>query len=304
MNSVVLSATSRLSIAIIGAGKIGSTFAYQLARAGHDVTAIARPGSVRLQQLQRDHGVMLSTGERADMHVADRLDEQTAYDLVVVTVLAYQVDSLLPVLQRSKAQCVHFMFVTFEPERLMEAIGSNRCTFGMPAVTATMNSDGKLKPTINPRQKTQHSEQRLVDLFSEAGVPSIFETNMMLWLRCHVPLCIAFESIAVAGQRRGGGAAFGEAMVVARGLHSGFAIVKALGYTLYPSAKSTISSLPTFLIAVLMWVLSRIPSMRELLATGRNECRALIDTLLDAADKAKLAAPRDRKALLAMRPAK
>jgi 2-dehydropantoate 2-reductase len=238
------------------------------------------------------------------MHVADRLDEQTAYDLVVVTVLAYLVDSLLPVLQRSKAHCIHFMFVTFEPERLMEAIGSNRCTFGMPALAATMNSDGKLKPTINPRQKTQHSEQRLVDLFSEAGVPSVFEADMMLWLRCHVPLCIAFESIAVAGQRRGGGATFGEAMVVARGLHSGFAIVKALDHTLYPSAKSTINSLPTFMIAFLMWVFSRVPSMRELLATGLNECRALIDTMMAVADKAKLAAPKDMKAVLAMRPAK
>ena len=304
MNSVAFSATSRLSIAVIGAGKIGSTFAYQLARAGHEVTAIARPGSVRLQQLQRDRGVILSTGERADMHVADRLYEQTAYDLVVVTVLAYQVDLLLPVLQRSKAQRVHFMFVTFEPERLMEAIGSNRCTFGMPAVMVTMNSDGKLKPTINRRQKTQHSEQRLVDLFNQAGAPSVLEADMMLWLRCHVPLCIAFESIAVAGQRRGGGATFGEAMVVARGLHSGFAIVKALDHTLYPSAKSFINSLPTFMIAFLMWVFSRVPSMRELLATGLNECRALIDTMMAAADKAKLAAPKDMKAVLAMRPAK
>ena len=55
-----------LSIAVIDAGKIGSTFAYQLARAGHDVTVIARPDSLRLQQLQRDQGIILKTGERAE----------------------------------------------------------------------------------------------------------------------------------------------------------------------------------------------------------------------------------------------
>ena len=37
-----------LNIAIIGAGNIGSTFAFQLARGGHGVTVSARPDSARL----------------------------------------------------------------------------------------------------------------------------------------------------------------------------------------------------------------------------------------------------------------
>jgi predicted dinucleotide-binding enzyme len=39
------SSTPSLSIAIIGVGRIGSSFAYQLAGAGHDVIVVARPGS-------------------------------------------------------------------------------------------------------------------------------------------------------------------------------------------------------------------------------------------------------------------
>ena len=59
---------SPLSIAVLGAGKIGSTFAFQLASVGHhDVTVIARPGSVRLQQLQRDDGIIDIKGERASV---------------------------------------------------------------------------------------------------------------------------------------------------------------------------------------------------------------------------------------------
>ena len=67
---------SQHSIAIIGGGRIGSSFSYQLARAGHHVTVIARPGSTRLGQLQRDHGIVLKTGERAKTDVADALDVQ------------------------------------------------------------------------------------------------------------------------------------------------------------------------------------------------------------------------------------
>jgi 2-dehydropantoate 2-reductase len=301
MKNIAPAAKSPLSIAVIGAGKVGSTFAYQLARAGHDVTVIARPDSLRLQQLQRDQGIILKTGERAEVRVADKLDEEAAYNLVVVTTPAHQVDAVLPALQRSKAQYVQFMFLTFEPERLRDAIG-HRCSFGMPSLMAMMDSEGRIKPTIISSLKTKHGDQRWADLFSSAGIPSAFEPEMALWLRCETPFTAAIQSLAVAGQRRGGGATWAEAKAVACGLHGGFAIVKGLGYRLYPSTKSTMYSVPNFLIAFLLWVFSRIPAMRENLATGLNECRALIDTMVAAAGKAKPPLPAAATALLAIKP--
>ena len=302
MKNIAPAAKSPLSIAVIGAGKIGSTFAYQLARAGHNVTVIARPDSLRLEQLQRDQGIILKTGERAEVRVADKLDEEAAYNLVVVSMPAYQVDAVLPALQRSKAEWIQFMFLTFEPERLRDAIGGHRCSFGMPEVMAMTDSEGRIKPTIISSMKTKHGDQRWAELFRSAGVPSAFEPEMALWLRCEAPLTVASQSIAVAGQRRGGGATWAEAKAVARGLHGGFAIVKGLGYRLYPSTKSTMYSVPNFLIAFPLWVLSRIPAMRENLATGLNECRALIDTIVAAAAKAKPPLPEAAKALLAIKP--
>jgi 2-dehydropantoate 2-reductase len=302
MKNVVLPAMSPLSIAVVGVGAIGSTFAYQLARAGHDVTAIARPGSERLQQLRRDGGVVNKAGEHAAMRVADHLDEQTAYALVLVTTLAHQVDAVLPVLQRSKAQCVQFMFNTFDPERLRQAMGAHRSSFGMPFVMATLNSDGKLTSTINAGQKTLHGDQRWVDLFHSAGLPSAFEADMPLWLRCHVPLCIAMESVSVAAQRRGGGASWAESLTVARGLHGGFAIIEGLGHRLYPSAKSVLNACPPFLVAAMLWFISRIAAFRDLLATGVIECRVLVDAVVAAAADANPALPAAVEAVLSMKP--
>src|SRR5215469_3350966 len=302
MKNIAQAAKSPLSIAVIGAGKIGSTFAYQLARAGDDVTIIARPDSLPLQQLQRDPAIILKTGERAEVRVADKLDEEAAYNLVVVTTSAHQVDAVLPALQRSNAEWIQFMFLTFEPERLRDAIGGHRCSFGMPEVMAMTDSEGRITPTIISSMKTKHGDQRWAELFRSAGVPSAFEPEMALWLRCEAPLTVASQSIAVAGQRRGGGATWAEAKAVTRGLHGGFAIVKGLGYRLYPSTKSTMYSVPNFLIAFPLWVLSRIPAMRENLATGLNECRALIDTIVAAAAKAKPPLPAPAKALLAIKP--
>lgn len=281
--------SSPLRIAVLGVGKIGSTFAFQLARSGnHDVTVIARPGSARLQQLRRDNGIVNIKGERASVRIADTLDEQTPYDLVIVTLKDYQVDAALPALQRSRAKWIQFMFVTFEPERLRDAVGAERCSFGMPFVQAIFDNDGKLKATIGAAgQKTIMSQQRWMDVFNAAGLPAVLEPNMPLWLRCHVPLCVAFESISVAGERRGGGASWCEATVLARGVRESFALIEGLGYRLYPRAKARINGFPTWMVAAMLWFMSRIRSFRELLASGKDECRALVDVMVAAAPRAK-----------------
>jgi 2-dehydropantoate 2-reductase len=284
----VMPLPTSLRIAVLGVGKIGSTFAFQLSRTGHhDVTVVARPGSARLEQLQRDNGIVNIKGERANVQVTDTLDEQTPYDLVIVTLLAFQLDAVLPTLQRSQAKCIQFMSNTFEPERLLDVVGVERSSFGMPFVQANFDKDGKLRATIGAaRQKTIMSQQRWVDVFNAAALPAALEPEMLLWLRCHVPLCVAFESVSVAGQRRGGGASWGEAIVLARGIHESFALLRGLGYRVYPRSKR-INGCPTWVVAGLLWSMSRIRSFRELLATGKTECSALVDVMVAAAPQAK-----------------
>ena len=58
-----------MKIAIIGLGGIGSTFAFQLAQAGHAVTVVAR--GKRLEQLQRDEALVSVTGKRAAVRVSN-----------------------------------------------------------------------------------------------------------------------------------------------------------------------------------------------------------------------------------------
>jgi 2-dehydropantoate 2-reductase len=291
-------------MAIVGAGQIGSAFAFQLARiGGHDITVVARAGSIRLQQLQRDGAIINVRGERVAVAIADTLDETVPYDLVLVTLLAHQTDAVLPSLQRSVANCIQFMGNTFDPERLQTAVGAERCAFGMPFVQALLNPEGRLKVTIGASgQTTIMNQQRWVDIFNAAGLPAVLEPNMPLWLRCHVPLCVAFESVSVAGAKRGGGggASWGEALILAKGVRASFKLIKALGYDLYPSAKRRIAGSPTAVIAATLWFMSRIRSFRELLATGKAECCALVETMVVAASFAKT--PVDVSAIQAMKP--
>ena len=274
-----------LRIAILGVGQIGSAFAFQLARTGgHDVTVIARPGSVRLAQLERDQAIVDIKGERASVRVASRLDEDAPYDLLIVTLLAHQTHPLMPALGRSAARSVQFMFNTFEPERLQAVLGVERCAFGMAFIQATLDGDGRLKVAIGTAgQKTIMNQQRWVDLFNAAGLPATLEPNMPLWLRCHAPLCVAFESVSVAGERRRGAASWGEALALARGVHASFALIKRLGYEIYPQAKQRMAGNPIWVVALMLWFMSGIRPFRKLLASGAAECRALVDTMVAAA---------------------
>jgi 2-dehydropantoate 2-reductase len=298
----VVSPASTMRIAVVGAGAIGSTIAFQLAKVGrHDVTAIARPGSARLAQLERDDGVVRTTGERAHMRVDDLLDETIAYDLVIVTVLAHQVDAVLPALSRSAARRIQFMFNMFEPERLREAVGAERTSFGMPFLQAMIGADGRLHATIGAGgQACKMDDRTAIDVFVGAGLPAAFEPNMPLWLRSHVPLGVALESICVAAKRRGGGAAWTDALRTARGMHESFVLLARLGYRVYPSGKALLARTPVPLVASMLFGASRIPSFRDLLATGEGECRALVDVLL--AHAASVQPPVSIATIAAMKP--
>ncbi|WGS55258.1 NAD(P)-binding domain-containing protein (plasmid) [Paraburkholderia sp. D15] len=289
-----------MSIAVIGAGQIGSAFASQLAQAGHYVTVVARPESRRFHQLQAAGGIAFQDGRHVSVGIADSLDEEFAYDLVIVTTKAFQVDALLPTLARSRAAELHFLFANFNPDRIRSALKNRKCSFGMPFIQAWLDDHGRMTTRITSRQKTLHSDHRWVDLFNGAGLPSAFEDDMTGWLRWHAPMTIAIESVCVAGERRGGGATWREARTMALGMRAGFQIISSLGYEMHSSAKS-LARMPVTIASLILWAMSRMKNFRELLASGENEACALVDELVAAA-KAKPELQTEIDALLAMRP--
>ena len=280
-----MSNTRPQTIAVIGMGGIGSAFAFQLARVGHhNVTAIARPGSPRLQQLLDDGGVTNTDGEHAAMHVADCLDEGADYDLILVTLPAHRLAPVLEALQRSTCQRIQFMINTFEPERIRDSVGADRCFFGMPFIQASLVPGGRLKMKIGAGgQKSKVDSEAAVALFNTGGLPAVFEPEMLLWLRSHAPLCVAFESVSALAVSRKGGIRWAEALTVAKGLQESLTLIQRLGYRIYPAGKVRLHAAPALVPASLLWFLSRVPSFRELLATGIDECRALIGVMTQEA---------------------
>jgi 2-dehydropantoate 2-reductase len=191
------------------------------------------------------------------------------------------------------------MFVTPEGARLRAAVGAGRATFGMAAVVATFTGDGKLHLTVS-KQKSVQGDQRWVDLFQAAGMPSQLEPDMARWLRSQAPLTIAMEGVAVAGMQHKRGATWAEARTGARALRAGFAILRELGETPYPSSKNRMSGAPLFFLTFILWAVSR-SGFRQVLGQSAEECQGLI-TLMAVEGKKRPALSRAVEAVLALRP--
>ena len=284
-----------MRIAVVGLGGIGSTFARQLSLAGHEVTVVAR--NARLEQLQRDGAIVSTGGARAKVTVCAALDATIEYDLVLVTVLASQVDPVLPSLTASRARTVMFMFNTFEPlTRLRAAVGAARFAFGFPSIVANLVEGGQLASAIVTRGALSPvTDAAWGQVFTAAGIPCFVEPDMESWLRTHAAVVVPVMTVSVVAHARNAGVSWAEAAQSARAMDEGFQLVRRLGHSLTPSAMAVLSRVPAFLVTTLLWLASRSSLFRKMGTVGPREPRALIDEM-------SAVAPGQTPALLAIRP--
>jgi len=269
-----------MKIAIIGPGAIGSTLAWYLSRAGHAVTVVAR--GARLAWLKENRAIVRRDGVRSSVSVEATLDTSIEWDLVLVTVLATQVDAVAPTLQLSRARRVMFMFNTFEElTPLRDAVGAERFCFGFPGGVFTILSDGMIDPQI--RSGTTVNDPAIAELFSAAGIPTTVEHDMQSWLRTHAALVAPLMAMSVVVLARGSGVSWSEAARYARALLAGMQIVRAQNSRLLPAPVAFSGRPPRAVLTGLFWAFSRTRALRDLGKLGATEPRMLIDMMRTAA---------------------
>jgi 2-dehydropantoate 2-reductase len=268
-----------MHIAILGTGAIGSALAFQLSKAGHRVTTIAR--GKRLEQLRRAGAVVLRSGARAEVEVLERLDRAVPYDLVVVTVLAPQVPAILEDVRQSAARQVMFMFNTFESlEPLKAAVGAGRFRCGFPMGIFGYLVDGELQFQVGAG--TTMDDPAWAEVFTAAGVPTVTSDDMQGWLRAHAAMVIPLMSIGVKVLARSAGISWAEARLAAAAFDEGFQAVRALGHRITPALVNVLALLPRFVTVPMFWALSRSRMLRELGKLGDHEPKMLIDQIARA----------------------
>jgi len=266
--------SNTMKLAVIGAGAVGSALAFMLVtHAGYtDITMVAR--NKRLAQLQRD-GAVVARGPkdkhstRAPVKVLAQLDVNEAYDLVLVLVMAYQIDDALrSTLAQCKARTIAFVFGTIRPlSEYRDIVGADRFAFGFSACIQGWwgNEDGELVYYKNAASSPM-TDAKCAKLWSDIGAATTLVTvpEMQSFLRTQVCVYIGLLSATMPSIRdKRSGASWSEAYRVACAMRQWFAIVRELGEESTSRPHRIMMAMPAWTWAGILWMLSRVGEIRN-----------------------------------------
>ena len=287
-----------MRVLVYGAGVTGSIYAARLARAGVDVSLLAR--GQRLDDI-REHGVVLeddATGQRLVTHVptVSTLASQDAYDLVLVMVRKNQVASVLPALVANRhTPCVLFLMNSAAGHSgVIEALGFERVLLGLSGVGGVRDGylircavgAGKQRPRVVIGEPFGVDSERLgwiSKVLTRSGFAVTASRNIDAWLKTHVALispianalCLAGGDVHRLSRTRDG------LILMIRAIREGLRVLTARGVPITPVGVRLINWMPE---PVLVFVSSRLLDTRfaELWVAGyanaaRDEMRLLAD---------------------------
>ena len=135
-----------MKVAVIGAGGIGGLYGGLLARAGHDVSFLARGPHLRAIQ---EHGLKVQSAQFGDFLVHGRASsdpgELGSADLVLLTVKTYDLDSATEA--AAEVLAPEGSLLTFQngvdaPDRVAASLGSERVLIGTTGLETTILEPG------------------------------------------------------------------------------------------------------------------------------------------------------------------
>lgn len=287
-------AGEKKKIAIIGAGPVGCAFAVRLVEAGHDVTVVGR--GQRLATLQANGGVLVKKSIKAKeisktpVVAVGSLDTAQPWDLVLLTITERQYDEQLAATLKAcpSSTKILFMFNTFASlDRYLNGLGKERCIMGFPAIMGYFHDGALVYQFMSFGQITIVSSLEWRSVFSSAGIKCIHEADMQSWLRTHAAVAIGIMSASVTAAKKKSGVTWAEANLSAEAAKEGLVLVQKLGNNVTPKLMYyLVVAAPSFLFTGLIWVLTRVPTMRDnpqALPQWEPEMLGLVESIIASA---------------------
>ncbi len=206
----------------IGTGVIGTTYAWQLARAGHEVTLLVRPGR---RELLEPAGIrfVCTDGRRNRITVRDQfrppmvetLNPDNQYDFILASPRTDQLDAVLEMLghRAGRTPVVLFSNLWFGPEHIETYLDPDQYLFAMSfnvgggrernIIRCTIFGHRMAATMIGEKDGTDTERLRaLKGALASAGMRPRVQRSMLAWLWTHYAEMACF----VGGICRGGSA--------------------------------------------------------------------------------------------------
>ena len=280
------------TILIFGAGVIGSVYAVELSKAGHDVSVYAR--SARLAALQtkgllyNEHGIV----KKANVSIIDRLDDSARYDYVFVTVRYEQAERALGELSRHP--CPNVVTFINNPDGFAlweKLVGSGRLIPAFAGAGGGIEND-VLHYCLTPAliQSTTFGEidgcvtgriNRLATLFKTAKMSFSICSDMDSWMKSHLALVLPLAQGVYAGSGNCKTVAKNKEAIheIALSLKRSFQALKHKGITITPSKLNIIRLCPMPILRLTLKTIFRTRMAINLIDKHTGSAKGEIDTL-------------------------
>jgi len=268
-----------MKILIFGAGIIGSTYGWQLSKAGNDVTVLVRKGKKRIID---ENGINIHcsdyrNGKKHIEHVVFRpkvieeLSPENDFEYIIVCTNCIFIKDVLPILADSAGQSniVFFQNIWDDFDEIAVYLSHDRYFFGFPfmvgggrdesgihcAISGMKKSYtllGELDGKITPRVK------KIAEAFIDSDLKPFVSSNIKDWLITHYALAAALSAGII---KAGGGMVYAKNSKIIRetlkAIREGFAICSGRGI----NPKSEKANRPYYLpLFILVPILKKIYS--------------------------------------------
>jgi 2-dehydropantoate 2-reductase len=242
-----------MRVLVVGTGALGGYYGGLLARAGHDVTFLAR--GERLEKLRRE-GMRVESALSGNFQVSGRFtdnpEEASTPDLVLFTVKSYDTRQAAEAVRPhiGPQTMVLCLLNGVENEEILgEAVGHERVLAGAARIEATVDDDGTVKQ-LGPNHRVDFGEwgrpngdrtQSLLEELKTAGIDAYLDPDarLALW-RKFIFLCPTAALTAATSRSIGEVATMPETKaVLERAVDEIYRVAKAEGVPLPDNAVET-----------------------------------------------------------------
>jgi ketopantoate reductase len=279
---------ANMKILVLGAGVIGTTYAWQLSTVGHEVSLLVRTS--KREPVERDGIRIRYRDERLKKSepvevvyrpaAVDQMNPQDAYDLIIVSVRAHQMDEILPELAAGSgsADILFFGNNWWGEERIRKLLPPEQYLFGFSRLVGGWRTENQIECIFfdNPELVTMLGERdgqltprlkNLRDVFEKANLKPMLSPDILGWLSIHY-----VEFLGVVGGIRKAGSY--DAFVASSELikdsilatRESLEVCRARGVDFKKAAPSNIriiENTPVFLLAPLVKMQYRTPSIKQ-----------------------------------------
>lgn len=211
-----------MKILVYGAGIIGSTYAWQLSQAGHDVSVLVRKGK---KQLVEQEGIKIYCtdfrGNKREIiqttfkpEVIEELSPQNHFEFIIVSVNNIQLKQVLADLSKGagKANILFFQNNWNDFDEINKYLSSEQYLFGFPFIVGGGRDEQGIRSVISSMKQANtligetNGEntprlKKLVSAFNDANLKPVISKQIIPWLISHYAVAAGLS----AGVMKAGG---------------------------------------------------------------------------------------------------